>query len=95
MIVPYGLSVGDFIAAVGLTRDVVSSLRGRGGAIDAFRKLLNELDVDCQTVEQLQATSLPLQYADDEAAIARQANSLHSSALRLFDVVGECERAFR
>ena len=95
MIVPFGFSVGDFIAAIGLTKDVISSLKGRGGAIEACYELLNELQTDCETLKRLQSTKLPSRYAADQTAIARQADKLHASALKLFQVIQQYEVDFR
>jgi hypothetical protein len=43
MAVPFGFSVGDFIATLGLIRDVVDALRESAGSSTTFQTLMREL----------------------------------------------------
>lgn len=43
MAVPFGFSVGDFIAALNLVKDVIDALQDSGGASEEYRELVNEL----------------------------------------------------
>jgi|ERR1700733_10622524 hypothetical protein len=43
MAAPFGFSAGDFIAAIGLIRDVTRALRDSGGASEECRELIYEL----------------------------------------------------
>ena len=44
MAVPFGFSVGDFIATVGLASDVINALRDTGEAVFEYQGLLDQLD---------------------------------------------------
>jgi hypothetical protein len=43
MAAPFSFSAGDFIAAIGLIRDVTRALRDSGGALEECRELIYEL----------------------------------------------------
>jgi hypothetical protein len=94
MIERFGFSVGDFIALINLTTDIISSLKGRGGAIDAFEDLLSRLEGDRQTLRQLQSISLLQEYAADAAAITRQLESLYTPLSKLFNTAKQYEGEF-
>ena len=44
MAVPFGFSLGDFLAAIDLVGDIISALRDTNGARSKYRGLLAELD---------------------------------------------------
>ena len=43
MPIPFGVGVGDFIATIGLVRDVINALSSSGGASASYQELIQEL----------------------------------------------------
>lgn len=54
MAVPFGFSFGDFVAGIGLIKDLVGALRDSGGSGEQFRAVLSELETLRTALEAIQ-----------------------------------------
>ena len=94
MIVPFGFSVGDFIAVVGLTKAVIVSLRAQGGAVDACLVVVNELGINISVFQDLENVDLPAKYEAQQRSIVALAQSLNNSASKFLESLQKYRRNF-
>jgi len=58
MAVPFGFSFGDFVAGIGLIKDLIEALRDSGGSGEQFRTVLSELETLQTALEAVQGLDL-------------------------------------
>ena len=77
MIVPFGFSVGDFIATLEFIQKAIAGLKAQGGALDEFHHIIRELENNALIFQYLESTTLPDKYISEQKAIVAQAQALN------------------
>lgn len=87
MIVPFGFSVGDFVAVLHLTKDVIAGLQDQGGAVNEFYSVVEDLEANITILQQLEKHDLPGEYDAQKRSIAVLAQSLYGLATDFLAVI--------
>ena len=94
MIVPFGFSVGDFIALLAVTRTVISGLKAQGGAIDACLGVVDGLETNFSIFEELESLDLPATHESQQNLIVGLAQDLRGLATSFLESVQRYSRSF-
>ena len=79
MAVPFGFSAGDFIAAIGLVKDLVKALHDSNGSSREYRELIHELYGLEAALLEVKALDLEVEERTKRVALRQTASNCQAS----------------